>query len=270
MSQEPKSNPKEKESDRNSLFSIGYDLFILGLTIFSLIVTTGILWPGTPSSDFILYWSDFLICFIFFIDFLLMLRRTPNKTDYFLNQGGWLDILGAIPVVPGHAWTAVFRLGRLNRMMRIIKHLRGKSYKETDSNAHWGSANTVLLSTLLIGIILVTVSSMLVLRAEQYAPNAYIIDGKTAFWWAIVTITTVGYGDFVPVTNIGRTLAIGLMIFGIGVFAVFTSFMASKFVAAQNDMTELISEIQEENATIRSDLAEIKQLIQQKKEVEEA
>jgi len=269
VNQEPKTSSKKNEPDRYSLFSISYDLFILGLTIFSLIVAAGILTSRNPSVNFILYSTDFIICGIFAIDFLLKLRRTPNKIDYFLNQGGWLDILGAIPAVPGHAWTAVFRLGRLNRMIRIIKRLRGKAYKEADSNAHWGSANTVLLSTLLIGIMLITVSSMLVLRAERLAPNAQIINGKTAFWWAIVTITTVGYGDYVPVTNTGRILAIGLMIFGIGVFAVLTSFMASKFVTIHNDTTDLIAQIKEENTFIRAELTELKELIQQN-ESEEA
>ncbi len=270
MNQESKTKSKESEPHRGSLTSISYDLFILGLTIFSLIVAAGILVPGNPSVNFILYSTDFIICFIFAIDFLLRLRRTPNKTDYFLNQGGWLDILGAIPAVPGHAWTAVFRLGRLNLMIRIIRRLQGKAYEEADINAHWGSANTVLLSTLLIGIMLITVSSMLVLRAERLAPNAQIINGKTAFWWAIVTITTVGYGDYVPVTNTGRILAIGLMIFGIGVFAVLTSFMASKFVAIHNDTEELLSQIQEENTFIRAELTELKALMQQKKESGEA
>jgi len=269
VNQELKTNSKKNESDRDSLFSISYDLFILGLIIFSLIIAAGLFAPGASSVNFILYSVDFIICGIFAIDFLLKLRRAPNKTDYFLNQGGWLDILGAIPAVPGHAWTAVFRLGRLNRMIRIIRRLRGKAYEEADSNAHWGSANTVLLSTILIGIILITVSSMLVLRVERFAPNAEITNGKTAFWWAIVTITTVGYGDFVPVTNTGRILAIGLMIFGIGVFAVLTSFMASKFVTIHDDTTDLISQIKEENSSIRTELASIKQLIQQQKESEE-
>ena len=247
--------------------SQSYDLFIFGLTIFSFLIAIWIVWPGNPQADFILYWSDGIIGFIFLIDFLILLRAAPNKTDYFLKQGGWLDILGIVSAIPGHPWTVVFRLARLNRLSNIRKRFLGKEEKGLDAQTHWGDANTVLLTTILIAIILVTLGSMFILRAERYATHAEITTGKTALWWAIVTITTVGYGDFVPVTDAGRVLAICLMIFGIGVFAVLTSFIASRFLASQNDSSDLISQIMEENRSIRAELTEIKALLQQQKDV---
>ncbi len=253
-------------SQKNQPIALNYDLFIFALTLFSYIVVVGIAWPGNPQADMILYWSDAFICIIFLIDFLFLLLTAPNKTDYFLRQGGWLDIIGAIATVPGHPWTAVFRLARLNRLIHINKRLQGIDEREK-SKTHWGDANTVLLTTILIAIILVTVGSMLILRAERHAPHAEIISGKTAIWWAIVTMTTVGYGDFVPVTDSGRLLALCLMVFGIGVFAVLTSFIASKFVASERDDSDLIAKIIEENSAIQAELLEIKQLLQQQKDV---
>lgn len=241
---------------------LSYDLFILALTIFAWIVAVGLIWPGNPSADGILYWSDFIICLIFLFDFLLLLWRAPNKTKYFLKKGGWLDILGSISAVPGFPVTAVFRLARLNRFIRISQRLRGTD-EDDKTPARWGDANSVLLTTILIAIILVTLGSMLILRVERHAPNAQITSGETAFWWSIVTITTVGYGDYVPVTDAGRVLAICLMIFGIGVFAVLTSFIASKFVARQNDTSEQLSAIERENSLIRAELTDIKQLVKQ-------
>jgi len=266
VKQKPKTTPTEREPYRGSLSSISYDLFISGLTIFSLIVAAGIVWPRNPAVDIILYWADSIICGIFAIDFLLILRRSPNKTDYFLKKGGWLDILGSIPVVPGFPWTAVFRVARLNSLRQTIKHLQGKDHITSMRNS---PANTVMLTTILVGIVLITTASMLILRVERYAPNANIINGKAAFWWAVVTVTTVGYGDFAPVTNAGRILAAGLMIFGIGVFAVLTSFIASKFITSQDNTSDLIAQIQEENAFIRAELASIKDLMQQEKESQE-
>lgn len=83
------------------LHPTSYDVFILVLTIYSWIVVAGIMWPGNPSWDAILYWTDLLVCIVFLVDFLLNLRRAPSRVSYFLKQGGWLDLLGAIPAVPG-------------------------------------------------------------------------------------------------------------------------------------------------------------------------
>lgn len=246
-----------------------YDVFILAMTVYSLIVTVGILWPGHPTSEAILYWSDFLVCVVFLVDFLINLRQAPNKVTYFLKQGGWLDLLGAIPAVPGFPWTALFRFARLNRLVRIIQHLRGKEREELRKESRQSRAGTVLLSTILVAFLLLTVASLSILRFERSAPEANITSGATAFWWAFVTMTTVGYGDYVPVTHAGRILAIGLMTFGIGVFAVMTSFLASRFAVPESEEEDWFSQVREENAIIRAELAELKALIKQQSEPDE-
>jgi voltage-gated potassium channel len=78
-----------------------YNLIILVLTVFSLIVVVGLLIvPISPSVNTILLRVDFLICVIFIGDFLLSFWRAQSKADYFFKHGGWLDLLGPIPIVP--------------------------------------------------------------------------------------------------------------------------------------------------------------------------
>jgi hypothetical protein len=108
------------------LHSTSYDLFILVLTIFALFVATGLLLPTRPSVEAILLWVDFIVCMIFLFDFFSSLWRGPKRADFFFRRGGWLDLLGSIPVVPGLSWTAVFRLARLNRAIRIRRRFRGE------------------------------------------------------------------------------------------------------------------------------------------------
>ncbi|KPK03622.1 MAG: hypothetical protein AMJ56_18790 [Anaerolineae bacterium SG8_19] len=246
-----------------------YELFILGLTIYSLVVAAAIILVANPAVDSILYWSDFLVCLIFLIDFLVTLRQAPGNMNYFLRQGGWLDLLGAIPAVPGLPWTALFRLARLNRFVRIFQGMRAGDQDEINAKSRGSRAGTVLLSMVLFALVLLTVASLVILRFERGAPGANITTGATAFWWAFVTMTTVGYGDYVPVTNLGRFLAIGLMTFGIGIFAVLTSFLASKFVIQKNDQEDVIAVVLKENAAIRAELAELKNLIRQQNEMDE-
>lgn len=73
-----------------------------------------------------------------------------------------------------------------------------------------------------------------VLDAEQNDPNANIKNFGDAIWWATTTITTVGYGDYYPVTLTGRLVAVGLMISGVAVVGVVTASLASWLVAQIN------------------------------------
>jgi voltage-gated potassium channel len=76
-------------------------------------------------------------------------------------------------------------------------------------------------------ILLIWICSLAVLDAERGAPGANIEDFGDAIWWAFVTLTTVGYGDFYPVTWWGRTVAVGLMVCGVAVVGVVTATLAS-------------------------------------------
>lgn len=243
------------------LHSTSYDLFILVLTIFALLVAAGLLLPTRPSVEAILLWVDFIVCMIFLFDFFSSLWRAPKRADFFFRRGGWLDLLGSIPVVPGLSWTAVFRLARLNRAIRIRRRFRGEERLDVVADARTNPARSALLTTIILAFLLVTVASLLILRFERAAPGANITTGAVAFWWAIVTMTTVGYGDFVPVTHSGRILAVLLMMFGVGIFAVLTSFFASHLMILRNDQDDVVTLIREENAIIRAELAELKALI---------
>lgn len=81
--------------------------------------------------------------------------------------------------------------------------------------------------TVLFGFLYVYVCSYLVWAAEKNAPRANIVNFEDAVWWGFSTIATVGYGDFVPITALGRTLAVGLMIGGIVVVGFVTATLLS-------------------------------------------
>lgn len=78
--------------------------------------------------------------------------------------------------------------------------------------------------------ILVFTGSLAVLDAERYAPHATITTFPKALWWTFVTITTVGYGDYAPVTPTGRTIAFAIMLAGIALIGVVTATLAAWIV----------------------------------------
>ncbi|RNL87032.1 potassium channel protein [Halostreptopolyspora alba] len=73
-------------------------------------------------------------------------------------------------------------------------------------------------------------AALAVLEVERDAPGATITTFEEALWWAAVTVTTVGYGDFYPVTSVGRLIAFGLFLGGITLLGVVTGTLASWFV----------------------------------------
>jgi voltage-gated potassium channel Kch len=95
-----------------------------------------------------------------------------------------------------------------------------------DNRGQYATFITILLA----GIVLST-ASILVLEFESRSPDGNITTGGAALWWGIVTITTVGYGDYYPVTFMGRITATFVMVAGIGIIGALASILASMLVA---------------------------------------
>jgi voltage-gated potassium channel len=204
-----------------------YDLVIGILAIFSLIILIPIYFGNLSSEDkAVLTYLEDALCVIFLFDFFRSLRLAQDKGGYFFRSGGWLDLLGSIPI----SAFAIFRVARLFRIVRLLRKMTGGEVRGIFTGR---LAQNTLLFTLVTALILVFTIAWLVLLAEQNAPNANIKTYHDAVWWAFVTITTVGYGDFYPVTGWGQTFAVILMFFGLGIIGVLSSYLASTFISLQ-------------------------------------
>ncbi|MEF2978796.1 potassium channel family protein [Subtercola sp. YIM 133946] len=109
------------------------------------------------------------------------------------------------------------------RLLRLVK-LADLLPPTTEGGRLRGRVGLYVLSTL---ILVVYVGALGVLDAEQNAPGANILNLPDALWWAIVTVTTVGYGDFVPITAQGRLVAAALMLSGVALIGTITGTLAS-------------------------------------------
>ena len=207
-----------------------YNIFILVLTIFSLAIMVLLLLPITPAERDLLTLYDNVVCIIFLGDFAMNLAAAKPKSAYFVGARGWLDLLGSIPSFGFIPFTALFRLARLSRLARITRLLRGKAGKDLVLDVlHNRSQYAAFITILLAGMVLST-ASILVLEFESRG-GGNIQTGGDAIWWGLVTITTVGYGDFYPITFLGRLTGVFVMFAGIGIIGALASILASLLVS---------------------------------------
>ena len=83
-------------------------------------------------------------------------------------------------------------------------------------------------------------------------------------WWALVTITTVGYGDITPLTNLGRIIASSLMIMGIGFIATITAAVSSYFISSFSDKEVTINELGEKLDKLEEEIKNLQKEINDK------
>ena len=250
--------------------SNAYNIFIVILTVISLIIMVLMFLPLNDETIGLLQVYDNLICVIFLIAFTLNLRATTKKSDYFIKERGWLDLLGSIPSLGGiFKYSGILRLARLSRLARILRILRGQNKESLFRDVLEHRSQYTGLITILLTIIILATASVLVLQFESQSPQASIKTGWESFWFSIVTITTVGYGDYSPVTVGGRVTAMFIMIAGIGIIGVLASLMSSFMVGTAPD-TEVdeVSDpgaspsIETEIAAIKNELAELRRLLE--------
>jgi len=180
------------------LFLVAYSIQVIGnLSVTHALVLDGIIWAT---------WV------IFVVDYVATLLLAPQRGRWFVRHLHELIIL-ILPLL------RPLRLLRLVTLLRVTNRFAGNQLR--------GRILTYVLGS---AALLTYVSAIAVLDAEENAPHSNIHTIGDALWWAVVTVTTVGYGDFFPVTLVGRLVAVGLMVSGIAVLGVVTASAASWLV----------------------------------------
>jgi voltage-gated potassium channel len=246
----------ERETMRTqSEMKVGiYQLFMLGLCAYVLIMLLVMtIFPLPEDVVVLLEWVDTAICLIFLADFVVNWIRRGHR----YLRWGWVDLISSIPSV---GW---LRIGRLARAVRILRLFRGvKAFRQVWAYLLQHRAKSVAMTTLFLVIMMIIFGSIAVLEFEKQSPDASIRTPGRALWWTVVTISTVGYGDYYPVTVGGQVVASMLIVMGIGLFGVFTAVMAKWFLeqdveeASEEEKMEL-DELQEQLARIEKKLGEL-------------
>ena len=198
-------------------------LFVSVVSLILIIWETFVSLPPDTLSRFILI--DRYACAIFMVDVLVRWRRMGWSRKYW--KWGWLDVLASIPLDGAFRALQAIRIYRFVRLARIIYKFKGITTGTT--------LNEKILAMPGITLVMILFSTTLIVEVERKAPNALIKNGGDAVWWALSTITTVGYGDIYPVTTEGRFIAAGLMMVGIALFGSISAFVTSKIILPREE-----------------------------------
>ena len=163
-----------------------------------------------------------------------------SRKNFIFSFYGLIDLLAIIPFFLPFLVSLdlrVLRILRLFRLIRIFKLGRfNRSFKMIKDVVI--ATKNDLLMTLFIAFILLLISSTLMYSAESQVQPDKFKSIPHAFWWAIATLTTVGYGDIYPVTSIGKFLSSIIAIIGIGFVALPTGILSSALIDKLNTKQE--------------------------------
>lgn len=205
--------------------SIGYEMFIAAVSLLSILNLVLRYAVKDEALSTVLLAMNAILSVILFIDFLNRFFTAESKSDYFLRQFGWADLLASLPLEQ----LKILRIFRLMRVYRVMREYGGRTIWHSLVKDRAGSALYLLL---LVAVLVLEFGSLEMLRLESTSPDANITTASDALWYIIVTMSTVGYGDQYPVTNAGRVLGSLIIVLGVGIFGTLTGFLANFFVGS--------------------------------------
>ena len=183
--------------------------------------------------------SEIIVVVIFTVEYAARWLLAGNRLTYPLHPFAIIDLLVILPFYLQFGIDLrALRALRLLRIFRILKLARYSQALQTLGEAVKRSAPELGVFAFMVAVV-VLLSAMALYYVEHDAQPEVYSSIPASLWWAIVTLTTVGYGDVYPVTLLGRFVAALIMLTGIGLIAVPTGILSST-------MTDLLGERREQ------------------------
>ena len=216
-----------------------FDIILIVSIILSVIaVMLDSIKPVRTVYGFELYIVEWLFTVLFTVEYILRLSCVRSPMSYALSFYGIIDLLAVLPTYlslffPGTQFLLVIRILRVLRVFRVLKIVQYMSAAKLLKEALIASRTKII-------VFLYTVLTLVVIMGSLM----YMIEGEESgftsipksIYWAIVTLTTVGFGDITPQTPIGQVLASVIMIMGYGIIAVPTGIVTAEYATVKHKL----------------------------------
>lgn len=179
--------------------------------------------------------SEIIIVSVFTLEYITYIYLAPKKKKYLFSAFGIIDLLAILPAYLGFIFLPfanfrvlrVLRIVRVLRLLRLLRLLKLLSYTKrrhpgeriTFKEFPWYTMEIYFFALLSV----VVIAGTFMYLAEQNVAGSLFTNIPQSMWWAIVTLTTVGYGDMIPQTILGRIIAALTMVSGLMLFALLIS-----------------------------------------------
>jgi len=215
--------------DHRTPLGMAIDVVLLGLNLVFVAVFVAQTYPLSPTVEGLLWDLEVAIAVVFLVEYLLRLYGARNRLAEFLNAYTMVDLIAILPtfallLLPGSA--LVLNVGFL-RVLRVVRVLRFYRFTR-DAEFFFGtvSDNTLRVMKLLLTVLVVFFVSAGLFYSVEEAANPLVDTFGDAFYYVVVTLSTVGFGDILPVTAAGRWVTVASILAGI----ILIPWQASKIV----------------------------------------
>lgn len=221
----------ESDTPKGKLF----DVILIGCILFSILLVVIESLQGLPAylaMPFVIL--EYLFTAFFTFEYLTRIYCSAHPQKYIFSFFGIIDLLATLPfyiglLFPGARYLLIIRTFRLIRMFRVFKLFSFLNEGERLLVALRESSRKIAVFFLFV-VILVTSIGTLMYMIEGTQPGSAFDNIPNSIYWAIVTMTTVGYGDITPVTAVGRFLSACVMLLGYTVIAVPTGIVSASMM----------------------------------------
>jgi len=221
-----------------------FDEFLLGLILFSIaVVIIESINPLRQQYGWLLRIIEWFITAIFTVEYLARIWVSDRPVKYITSFYGIIDLLAIMPtflgiLFPGAQSMLVIRGLRILRVFRILKLTRYTRAGRIILLAVWKSREKMIVFVIFIITIAIIMGAVMYLVEGE---KSGFTDIPTSIYWAIVTLTTVGYGDLAPTTVVGQFIASVVMILGYAIIAVPTGIVTANLLSKHNTNTQVCS-----------------------------